>query len=324
VRDLMSRWVSALGLDVRVASNAEQALEQLNERHSDLAVIDIMMPGKTGLWLAGELRRDHPHTAVVLATAYTQLLDGSQEHAVADLLIKPFQRERFVLAMDRGRQWRQEAIAELAWHAQLSAELTDRVSRVRDELVDARRRGLDEEQVLTTLTTERVPDVAEHSERVVQSSIALARDLQLEESMARDIGVAARFHDVGKIAVPDPLLTKPSPLTPGELAIMRRHVDAGADILAATERLAAVAPIVRATHEWFGGGGYPAKLTASDIPLASRIVAICDAYDAMTHDDRAYRMRLDSNEAVAELLRCASAQFDPDLVVAFLTVLGRH
>src|SRR5687768_6708429 len=105
---------------------------------------------------------------------------------------------------------------------------------------------------------------------------------------------------------------------------MRRHVDAGADILAATERLAAVAPIVRATHEWFGGGGYPAKLAGSDIPLASRIVAICDAYDAMTHDDRAYRMRLDSNEAIAELLRCAPAQSDPDLVVAFLTVLGRH
>src|SRR5918994_5182622 len=94
VRDLMSRWVSALGLDVRVASNAEQALEQLNERHSDLAVIDIMMPGKTGLWLAGELRRDHPHTAVVLATGYTQLLDGAKEEPVADLLIKPFKRER--------------------------------------------------------------------------------------------------------------------------------------------------------------------------------------------------------------------------------------
>ena len=324
VRDLMSRWVSALGLDVRVACNADQALAQLNERHSDLAVIDIMMPGKTGLWLAGELRRDHPHTAVVLATAYTHLLDGALEHAVADLLIKPFQRERFVLAMDRGRQWRHEAIAELAWHAQLSAELADRVTRLRDELGAARARGLDEEHVLTALTAELAPDVAAHSERVVRSSLALARDLQLDASMARDIGLAARFHDVGKIAIPDPLLTKPSPLTPGELAIMRRHVDAGADILAATGSLASVAPIVRATHEWFGGGGYPAKLAGSDIPLSSRIVAVCDAYDAMTHDDRPYRMRLDSSEAIAELLRCSPTQFDPDLVVAFLTVLGRN
>jgi CheY-like chemotaxis protein len=90
VRDLMSRWVSALGLDVRTAGNADQALERLNERQSDLAVIDIMMPGKTGLWLAGELQREHPHTAVVLATGHRQLLDGSREAPVADLLIKPF------------------------------------------------------------------------------------------------------------------------------------------------------------------------------------------------------------------------------------------
>lgn len=104
---------------------------------------------------------------------------------------------------------------------------------------------------------------------------------------------------------------------------MQRHVDAGAEILGTTATLATLAPIIRSSHEWFGGGGYPARLIGSNIPLPSRIIAVVDAYDAMTQD-RAYRLRVDSTEAIAELLRCASVQFDPDLVVAFLTVLGRH
>lgn len=323
VRDLMARWVSSLGLHVRTAANADEALQSLNDRHSDLAVIDIMMPGKTGLWLAGELRRDHPHTAVVLATAYTQLLESAQEAPVADLLIKPFKRERFVLAMDRGRQWRQQAIAELEWHARLSTELGRRVGEIRKELVAAHAAGHDAARQLLAMASEWTPEIAAHSERVARYSAALARDLRLEPEALKEIELAARFHDIGKIAVPQPLLTKPSPMTPGELAIMRQHVEAGAQILEAVASLAGLAPFVRASHEWFGGGGYPAKLEGSDIPRPSRIIAVVDAYDAMTQD-RSYRVRLDSSEAISELLRCSPVQFDPDLVIAFLTILGRH
>jgi response regulator RpfG family c-di-GMP phosphodiesterase len=131
---------------------------------------------------------------------------------------------------------------------------------------------------------------------------------------------AALFHDVGKAAMPDALLTKPCPLTPGEEAIMRRHVDVGAQILEATESLAAAAPIVLATHEWFGGGGYPQKLAGEQIPLASRLIAVADAYDAMTTDLH-YRPRLTGDEAREELQRNAGTQFDPDVVVALLAEL---
>ena len=89
--------------------------------------------------------------------------------------------------------------------------------------------------------------------------------------------------------MPDALLTKPSPLTPGELAIMRRHVELGAEILQATGALASIAPLVLTSHEWFNGGGYPRRLAGSDIPLATRIITVVDAYDAMTQD-RSYRL----------------------------------
>lgn len=322
VRDLMARWVASLGLQPRTAANADEAIASLKAKHCDLAVIDVVMPGRNGLWLAGELRRDHPHTAVVLATGYNELLDGSPP-PVADLLVKPFQRERFALAVDRSREWRRQTAEELEWHARLSIELRERVDEICGDVATARALGHDEAAVLLSLQMERMPDVAGHGERVARFCTAVARELKLADDVVDLVDAAARFHDIGKIATPDPLLSKPSPLTPGEVAIVRRHVDAGAEILASTVALRELAPIVRASHEWFGGGGYPEKLIGSAIPLTSRIVAVADAYDAMTQD-RAYRHRLDSAEAVGELLRCAPAQFDPDIVVAFLNILARN
>src|SRR5256712_10049682 len=102
VRDIMARWVASLALQPKPAANADEALATLRDEHYDLAVIDVMMPGHDGLWLATQLQREHPHTAVVIATAYTELLDGdTEQRPIADLLIKPFQRERFALAVDR-------------------------------------------------------------------------------------------------------------------------------------------------------------------------------------------------------------------------------
>jgi putative nucleotidyltransferase with HDIG domain len=322
VRELMARWVQALGLQPRTAASAEEAIVSLSARHCDLAVIDVMMPGQNGLWLAGELRRDHPHTAVVLATGYTELLEGSSQ-AIADLLIKPIKRERFVLALDRGIEWRRQAIEELEWHARLSTELAERIGEVRAELAAARQRGADEAALLVALAAERTSEVMEHAERVVRYSMSLAGELRVAAALRPSIELGARFHDIGKVATPEPILTKPSPLTPSEVAIMRRHVDAGAEILEGTVALAAIVPIVRASHEWFGGGGYPEKLAGAAIPLASRIIGVADAYDAMTQD-RSYRRRLDSAEAIAELLRCSPAQFDPDIIVAFLNILSKH
>jgi putative nucleotidyltransferase with HDIG domain len=324
VRDLISRWVSALGLRPHTAASADEALATLRTQHYDLAVIDVLMPGHDGLWLATEVQREHPHTAVVIATAYTELLDADAERRpIADFLIKPFQRERFAIAVDRGRQWRKEALEDVHWHAMLSIELRDRAAQVSALAADRADMGDDECAVLTELAAQRMPDTAAHAERVARYAQSVARALGVPSELTPALEIAARFHDIGKLVMPDALMTKPSPLTPGERAIMRQHVDIGADILEATKTLADAAPAVRASHEWFGGGGYPRKISGSDIPLASRIIAVADAYDAMTQG-RAYQTRFDSSDVVAEVLRCSPAQFDPRVVAAFLDLLARH
>jgi cyclic di-GMP phosphodiesterase len=321
VRDLMARWVTALGLRPRTAANADEALATLRTNHYDLAVIDVMMPGNNGLWLANEVQRDHPNTAVVIATAYTELLDAdAQQRSIADLLIKPFKRERFALAVDRGRQWRKQALEEVHWHAVLSIEMHDRAQQVMARVGARSMDGVSESAALLELAMERTPETAAHGERVARYAMSVAREMGVEHELGPSLVEAARFHDIGKVAMPEALLSKPGPLTPGEMAIMRQHVEVGADILESTHGLI---DAVRASHEWFGGGGYPRKTSGDAIPLAARIIAAVDAYDAMTQD-RAYRIRFDSSDAVAELLRCSPAQFDPIVVNAFLAVLGRH
>jgi putative nucleotidyltransferase with HDIG domain len=324
VRDLMSRWVSSLGLEPRTAASADEALETLRAGRCDLAVIDVVMPGRDGLWLATELRRDHPQTAVVIATAYTELLDSQADQApIADFLIKPFQRERFALAVDRGRQWRKNALADVEWHARLGREVQERTAQIAGAVRAAIDGGASDMATLRAVAGERLAETTAHAERVARYSLTVARHLGLTPEDCRTNEAAALFHDIGKAAMPDALLTKPSPLTPGERAIMRRHVESGGAILDAAAALHAAAGAVRASHEWFGGGGYPRQLAGAAIPLASRIISVADAYDAMTQD-RAYRIRLDSRDAIAELMRCCPAQFDPDVVAAFLAVLGRH
>jgi putative nucleotidyltransferase with HDIG domain len=324
VRDIMSRWVKSLGLRSHTVASADEALATLRTQHYDLAVIDVAMPGHDGLWLANEMHLKHPNTAVVIATAYTDRLDSERPRPdVADFLVKPFPRERFALAVDRGRQWRKQALEELRWHAQLSLETEDRVESICGELYSYAAEGIGEADALRLIMSARVPDVATHGERTARYALTLARTLGLETFVEPLLEAAALFHDVGKAAMPDALLTKPSPLTPGEAAIMRRHVDVGAQILESTETLADAAPIVLATHEWFGGGGYPQKLAGQEIPLASRLIAVADAYDAMTQT-RAYRRQVDSSDAVEELRRSCPTQFDPYIVERFFDLLRRH
>jgi putative nucleotidyltransferase with HDIG domain len=201
-------------------------------------------------------------------------------------------------------------------------EVSDRIEQVINA-VARRASGANEADALKTLATQRMPETMAHAERVSRYAQAVAREMGVAQELGVTLELAARFHDIGKVAMPDALLTKPSPLTQGELAIMRRHVELGAEILRASGALASIAPLVLTSHEWFNGGGYPRRLAGSDIPLATRIITVVDAYDAMTQN-RSYRLGTHGQDAVAELLRCTPTQFDPDVVTAFLSVLGTH
>jgi len=156
--------------------------------------------------------------------------------------------------------------------------------------------------------------VAEMAERV-----ALAMDLTASE--ARDVRYAAMLHDVGKIAVPHEILLKPGPLTDEEWQVMRSHAAVGGELVGRIDAFAHLAPAVRASHERYDGKGYPDGLSGEQIPLAARIIAACDTYDAIV-TDRPYRPARSSEEACAELRSVCGTQLDERVVQALLLELG--
>jgi PAS domain S-box-containing protein len=155
-----------------------------------------------------------------------------------------------------------------------------------------------------------------HSERISEWADAVACALGCGDAERQDIRWGALLHDIGKIGVPDSILRKPGRLTEAEWAIMRRHPEIGESILASTDRMRGVAGLVRHHQEKWDGSGYPDGLKGEEIPLGARILAVCDAYSAIT-DDRPYKKARSREDALAELRRCAGAQFDPRVVEAF-------
>ena len=156
-----------------------------------------------------------------------------------------------------------------------------------------------------------------HSKDVVDLAGAVAKRLGLSDAEIAQVRDGAMLHDVGKVAIPNEILNKPGPLDEAEWKIMREHPVIGEQILLRTPELAAIAPLVRHEHERFDGSGYPDGLAGEAIPIGSRIILACDAYNAMI-TARPYRESREHAEAVAELRRAAGTQFDPVVVGALL------
>ena len=161
----------------------------------------------------------------------------------------------------------------------------------------------------------------QHSEQVVALATDVARLLGLSPSDLEQVRHGALLHDVGKLAIPNEILHKPGPLTDAEWRVMAEHPVIGERILRRTPQLGHLAPIVRHEHERWDGGGYPDGLARTSIPIASRIILACDAYNAMI-TTRPYREAMSTEHATAELRAKAGTQFDPEVVEALLERLG--
>ena len=206
------------------------------------------------------------------------------------------------------------------------ANTTQRALRFADERMYANKRARStaardqSAEVLLRTIRAKQPELDEHSSRVYALATTVARRLGMRGEELDEVASAARLHDIGKVGIPDAILNKPSRLSDSEWESVRTHTILGDRILQGAPALRSVARLVRASHERWDGSGYPDRLSGEDIPLGSRIVSVCDAYEVMTAG-RAYRAAVPNDAACQELLRCAGAQFDPDVVAAFLTVL---
>lgn len=185
---------------------------------------------------------------------------------------------------------------------------------------EIRRQALATVERLSDVLDRRDPATEQHSQRVAGYTRRICEEMSLPTDFIETATMAARVHDLGKIAVPDAILFKPGGLTEEEWAIMRRHPDDAAEILSSMQTYAAGVAIIRHHHERWDGSGYPSALSGEDIPLGARILAVADAYDAMV-SNRAYRRAIHKHTVMEEIHRLAGRQFDPAVVAAFLSVM---
>ena len=160
-----------------------------------------------------------------------------------------------------------------------------------------------------------------HCSRVTEMSLTIGENLGVTEYEKNSLKIVGPIHDLGKIGVPDSILLKPGALTDEEFAIMKSHSIYGEEIMRRFDILSEEAVIIRHHHERYNGTGYPDRLDGETIPLACRIIAVCDAFDAMT-SDRPYRKSLGKKEALAEIVRCRGTQFDPRAADCFIATFG--
>lgn len=298
IRELIRLSLSTIDCEVRLAPDGPTALAMIEADAPDLVLLDVRMPRMDGYEVCRRIKST-PHgrlLPVVMITGLSQTAHriAALEAGADDFMSKPVD----------------------------GAEL---IARVRSALrLKELYNTLDSaEHVIFSLATavEAKDSFTErHTHRVGESARHLGSVLGLPETTLDVLYRGGMIHDIGKIGVSDSILHKPGVLGPEEWPQMQAHVEIGENIVRPLRSTSGLLPIIRHHHEWFDGHGYPDQLRAREIPRAARIVSVCDAYDALVND-RPYRVRRSSDEALAVLRAGAGSQWDPETVELLATEL---
>ena len=322
MRHLVTRWAEGAGYTASTAASANEALDILARQSAAIAVCDLRMPGHDGLWLAERIRRDFPDTAVIMATAARDTDPRIAEHIGAvDYLVKPFGRERLQFALERGFDWHNAAADRREWLGRLIGETDERRNELRVSVAAQRGSAADTLEALLALIGDDDAELLAHSRRVAAMALRIGRALGLTGQELEALNEGALLHDFGKLGVSRTILRKPAALSADEKTLVRSHLHVAADMLHSLGGFDGAVAILRAANERFDGRGCDKVVAGDAIRLSGRIVAVADAYDAMTHR-QIYRDALPSSEATREILRCSSTQFDPIVASVLLELLG--
>ena len=296
--DVLTRFLTREGYGVITAHNGIEALDQVKNHQPDLILLDVTMPEMDG-FTACRLLKEDERTALIPITMLTGLDDREHrtrgiEAGADDFLTKPF--EHSILRARIRSQLRLKRLTDQLEHTENVIFMLAQAVEEKDSYTEGHLRRL----------------------RSYGEQLAVACGLGYND--VRAVRYGGILHDIGKIGVSEAILRKPGPLDNAEMAEMRRHPAIGARIVMQMRFAREVGPIVMAHHENWDGSGYPDGLYGSQIPIGARIIAIVDAYDAMT-TDRPYRKALDMNEVIRRLRAARASQFDPDTLDAFLDLV---
>lgn len=308
---------------VVLAVDSDEALRFISEKHFDVVISDINLPGMNGLDLLSRISVINSKVPVILITGFADVgtLQSAIKLGVYDFLRKPFSISELQISVRQAVQKHQLLIQN-----ELYTKNLEKLVEVKaKELVDANNK-LEMNFIRTVLAMINALEACDiytrgHSERVTNISLIIAQTMNLTQSETKLLRTGAIFHDLGKIGIYPTLLHKPATLTVEELNLIRQHPLIGEKIIRPIAMDNEIINIVSQHHERFDGAGYPLGLKNHDISLLARIVSIADSYDAMT-SSRSYRDIYSHQQASEEIERCSGTQFDPLCVEYFLKAAG--
>lgn len=286
-------------IDVLTASTALEGMELMKLNTVAVIVSDNMMPEMNGIAFLEWTKTVSPDSVRILMTGYADL------HSAIE-------------SINRGEVFR---FVTKPWNdTELSQIVLDSIDRYK---IVSSIKSADEAKLLSLAQTIELKDpyTKGHCERVAAYALMLADGMDLSDVIKKNIKYGSWLHDCGKIGVPEIILNKPSELDDEQFATMKKHSRWGADVAKTAQLSEPVVNVALYHHERFNGEGYPVGLKGINIPLEARVVAIADAFDAMT-SDRPYRKKLSKEEAIAVITKSKSSSFDPALVDIFVSVLA--
>jgi response regulator RpfG family c-di-GMP phosphodiesterase len=322
IRSILARHLSDESCECVEADNAVAALNHIKyEPQFSLVITDIVMPGLSGLELLRRIKKIDPDLEAIMITGVTDLATAvdSIRLGACDYITKPFDLPTLRKAVDAALERRRLILENRSYQQELETKVRERTAELNGALLEIEQSYRITLEALVTALDAREHETQAHSQRVRAYTLLLAKQFALDDSDLIQLGRGALLHDVGKIGVPDSILLKPAKLTPQEWIEMRKHPQIGYEILQNIKFLSQAGMIVLCHQEKWDGTGYPNNLAKDEIPLGARIFAVADTLDAMT-SNRPYRKALSFETAVHEITRCSGAQFDPQVVEAFLSL----
>jgi cyclic di-GMP phosphodiesterase len=321
VREVLQEIFLCNGYKCLVAQNGREGLESFAAARPPLTVTDVKMPVMDGVEFLKAARQHDPDAAIIMLTGVGDVKTAieSLKHGAHDFIIKPVNVDELLIAAERALERRELLIERREYQGRLErrvADATRDLDAAYSKLHDTYRATL---EALGSALDTRDVGTQSHSRRVHGYSLSIARAHGVPAHQLEDLEQGVLLHDIGKIGIPDAILLKAGPLTADEWKIMRTHPEIGKRLIERIPFLLAAVPVVWCHHERWDGTGYPRGLRGTEIPLAARIFAAADAFDAMTFD-RPYSRAIPFDAARREIGRCAGTHFDPDVVQTFLSI----
>jgi len=324
LRDALARYLRSQSYVVQAVSNGTEALDELRQRQFELMLLDIRMPGMSGIDVVTEALDANPDIAIIMLSAMNDATMAAicMQRGAMDYLTKPIELTDLLKSIERALRQRHTLMEGRQISAWLREEISSRSAELARERLRLETLIMSTMEVLVNAMESKDPYLSGHSARVAAVSATIANELGLPDDEIEHVRQAGRLHDIGKVGIRENVLNKTGPLTSGEYEHVKDHVLVGSQILAPL-KLGQMSDYVRGHHEHFDGSGYPDGLKGDQIPLGARILCAAEVYDALT-TARPYQEKMTPEGATEHMRQLSGTVIDPKVMDALAAAIGRR